>query len=81
MDVKVKISVTDPWKKLVFKGFFTPPGEFYGPPYPGVNDLSEQEGLNGSYPVRGNRGFRGGRRRGGRRGRITKTEKFIFQLK
>lgn len=62
---------------IVFKGFYGPPSGFYGQPYRGVTDLSEQEGFNG-YPVRGARGFRGGRPRGGRRGRVPKNEKFVF---
>jgi hypothetical protein len=64
----------------IFQGFYAPPGEFYGPSYGGVGDLPEQEGFY-DYPVRGNRGFRGGRGRGARRGRITKTEKFVFPIK
>ncbi len=64
-------------KSFFCKGYFGPPGGFYGPTYRTVSDVSEQEGFNG-YPVRGNRGFRGGRGRGGGRGRITKNEKFDF---
>ncbi|CAF4557050.1 unnamed protein product, partial [Rotaria magnacalcarata] len=51
---------------------YPPPGGYYGSSYHG--DLSEQDGTN-DYPVRGNRGFRGGRRgRGRRRAQITKNE-------
>ncbi|CAF4814369.1 unnamed protein product [Rotaria sp. Silwood1] len=54
-------------------GIFVPAGEFYGPSYVGGGDLPEQEGLI-DYSIRGNRGFRGGRGRGRRRGQITKNE-------
>ncbi len=81
MDPEVKnyLSLKKLHVLIFFKGYFVSPAGFYGPSDHGVSDLSEQEGFNG-YPVRGNRGFRGGRGRGGgQRGRITKTEKFVFK--
>jgi hypothetical protein len=59
------------------KGFYYPEDGYYGPLYHG-GDLSEQEAYN-NYPIRGNRSFRGGRGRGGRRGQITKNEKFVLK--
>jgi hypothetical protein len=70
-------------KYLVYflKGYYGPPAPYYGQPYHGRNDLSEQEGGYNDFPFRGNRGYRGGRGRGrGRgawRGRGAKSEKFV----
>lgn len=58
---------------------FVPRGGYYGEPYYG-GDYSEQDG-GYEYPVRGgNRGFRGGRGRGRRRGEVTKNETFVFLM-